>query len=388
MILGFYYHIPVYVDTSGKIWLPSFLGVFLDSLAANSAELHLYLHEEKTVDSKMNDYSLKGENINFHSLGPKTAAWRRTLFPGKYLKPIRYFKGHYFIVRSPSPLAPYFPRFINKSTLRYLVVGDYAESILQGQKFTFRNWLIEKMLQWNNFLFVKQIKRYPLIVNSSALFEKYQPIQANIDQIRTTTLQEKDFFHRKDTCEDLPIKLLYTGRMDWQKGLKELLEAGVRLKKENRSIEIHFVGWEDDVKEPVKKTLFEMARSNELEKSVFFHGKKSVGEELNQYYRMADLYVLPSYHEGFPRTIWEAMANSLPVITTTVGSIPFYLVNEENALLIEPKNAEELYHAIVRMIDETEVRLRLIANGRELAKEMTLEIQTKKLIKILKKGND
>ena len=120
-----------------------------------------------------------------------------------------------------------------------------------------------------------------------------------------------------------------------------------------------------------------------LEK-IIFHGKKKVGEELNQFYRLADIYVIPSYHEGFPRTIWEAMANSLPVIATDVGAIPSVLSNQKNALIIPPKDEVSLKNAIIQLKDDSFLRQKLIKNGRELASNQTLDILTKKLVDLIK----
>lgn len=106
---------------------------------------------------------------------------------------------------------------------------------------------------------------------------------------------------------------------------------------------------------------------------------------MNQLYRDAQLYVLASTSdfEGFPRTIWEAMANSCPVIATRVGSIPHYLEHERHALLIEPGDVEGIVQAVKRMVEDGELRRRLIRNGYAMAQSNTLDIQTKKLIQIL-----
>ena len=78
------------------------------------------------------------------------------------------------------------------------------------------------------------------------------------------------------------------------------------------------------------------------------------------------------------------MANSLPVISTSVGSIPFFLKDNDTALLIKPKNTEEIVSSVTKLINNSDLRKTLIANGIELSKEVTLVIQTKKLIKLLK----
>jgi glycosyltransferase involved in cell wall biosynthesis len=101
-------------------------------------------------------------------------------------------------------------------------------------------------------------------------------------------------------------------------------------------------------------------------------------------YRMADIYILPSYYEGFPRTLWEAMANSVPVICTSVGSIPLELDNYIDALIIEPRNINEIKISIENLLVDSVLRKTLIKNGIIKASQNTLEIQSKKLIKKIK----
>ena len=117
-----------------------------------------------------------------------------------------------------------------------------------------------------------------------------------------------------------------------------------------------------------------------IEHRVFFHGHRKNGEALNEIYRMSDIYIIPSYFEGFPRTIWEAMSNGLPVIATKVGSIPFILEERETAILIDSKNVTQIKDAIIKLITNESLRKRLILNSHMLALEHTLEKQTKLLI--------
>jgi glycosyltransferase involved in cell wall biosynthesis len=93
--------------------------------------------------------------------------------------------------------------------------------------------------------------------------------------------------------------------------------------------------------------------------------------------------VIPSYEEGFPRTIWEAMANSLPVVATTVGAIPRYLSHQKDAILIKPKSTTDIANAIIALIENTELRKTLIRNGMIQAENNTLEFQTKQLLTII-----
>lgn len=385
MKLAFYYHIPV-VPQSGKLYLPGYLGVFVDSLANAVEELYLVMHEARSHEKAEADYALKSPNIRFISLGEKTPAWHRGIFHKNVLsEPLKQMETcDYFLVRSPSPLAPYFHKYIKHPKLVFMVVGDYAESVAQIASKSFRDVVINQYLKHNDYLFRKRMRYTDLFVNSPALFDKYKPISKSIHQIKTTTLSKSDFYYREDTCEKPQINLLYTGRIDPLKGLFELVEATAVLRKQYPGITLHMVGWENTLEKPVEAALKQAAEKMGIAAHVIFHGKKTIGEELNAMYRMADVYIIPSYEEGFPRTIWEAMANSLPVVATTVGAIPRYLRNNEDALLIAPKKTEEITTAIQRVLSEPALRRNLIANGMKLAENNTLEYQANNMIQLLK----
>ena len=181
--------------------------------------------------------------------------------------------------------------------------------------------------------------------------------------------------------------MLYTGRIEAEKGLFELVQAVSVLKKSNKNVKLNIVGWEADENKSVEGALKKLAIELCITESVIFHGRKKIGSELNEMYRNADLFVLPSYHEGFPRTIWEAMANSLPVIATRVGAIPDYLTNYENALFVEPKNVAELVSKVIELLENAHLRIKLISNAYLLAEKNTVEIQTKNMIKLVQKLN-
>jgi glycosyltransferase involved in cell wall biosynthesis len=387
MNIAFYYHIPIYKHKE-LLYLPSFLGVFIDSLASNVDTLYLVMHEVTEKDEA--DYFLKSPNIKFVSLGFKTPAWHRMIFHKKILsKKLDEIKQvDFFIVRSPSPLAPIFSIYFDFSKIIFMVVGDYAEARKQMEKKTLRSFLVNGLLKWNNYLFLKEMKRTSILVNSPSMFQKYESIALSTSQIKTTTLSEKDFYERMDTCQGDVIKLLFTGRIDLAKGLVELVSALAKLNKTEKKYTLDIVGWEAQKEQPVQRQLLELAKQTGQESQLTFHGKMSVGEELNRMYRQSDIYIIPSYHEGFPRTIWESMANSCPVIATKVGSIPYFLKDGIDTVLIEPKQIDQIVNAVLKIVSNADLRQRIILNGYELAKTNTLEFQTKELLSKIYQSNE
>ena len=99
---------------------------------------------------------------------------------------------------------------------------------------------------------------------------------------------------------------------------------------------------------------------------------------------MCQIFVIPSYNESFPKTIWEAFANSIPVIASKVGSISDFTSHGKNVYLIEPRDIYNLKEAIVSLINDSDMRKKLIYNGRKLVKNITLEKQSEILIRNIK----
>lgn len=387
MKIGFYYHIPAIQLPDGRISTTGYLGVFLDSLAAESAHLFLFLHQPTAVEKKDMDYILQQDNVSLVELGIKTPAWHRMLLPGKYKKQFVKYGQHcdHVIVRGPSPLAPFIFSFLKPHTnVVFLIVGDY----LHGIKFLGGNPVrklgITGLLYVNRILQNRATKRAKVFVNSRALYESHKALAKEIHEVKTTTLSKKDFFEQEDRCTKPPIKILYAGRLDFAKGLMEATEAIGKMREKGHPLEFHLVGWEADGGTQVQDAMVAKAKTLNPEADfLVFHGKKNVGVELLEVYRQSDIFLIASYHEGFPRVIWEALASSLPVVATKVGSIPHFLVDKKHALLIESHSVAAIEQAVSTLIENKEVRQGLIKSGFKLVQNFTLEKQTRILIEML-----
>lgn len=84
----------------------------------------------------------------------------------------------------------------------------------------------------------------------------------------------------------------------------------------------------------------------------------------HQLYEKSDIYVLPSYMEGFPNTLLEAMASGLPVVTTNIPAIKEIMTDRENAILIEPGNRAQLKNALSELIISPLLREEMGKNNR------------------------
>lgn len=388
MKLGFHYHAP-FKNANGTILLPGNIGIFVDELAKHCEQVYLFLEEQTDTHSIEEDYILQGKNIVLVSLGAKSTFYKRLLAPKSKLDVIaqHIHKIDHLLLRSPSPLCPHIhKRFHNICPTTNLLVGNYIRGLRSLKQPFIRKTAIIVLTYYYQWLQNKMIKNTDLIVNSVVLGTENQQRARSIHHVKTTTISKEHFYYRTDTFTQSAKRILFTGRINFQKGLRELISA-VALLKNPHSYIIDIVGWEEPGTFSYTEALKVLAAEKNIPDQLVFHGKKKVGEELNQFYRTADLFVLPTYHEGFPRTIWEALSNGLPVIATKVGSIPFYLSHKTNAFLIEPKNVSDLVQAINQLEQDTALRKTIIRNGYDIAESATLEEQTKLLLRILTTTN-
>jgi glycosyltransferase involved in cell wall biosynthesis len=159
-------------------------------------------------------------------------------------------------------------------------------------------------------------------------------------------------------------KALFVGWVVATKGIGELFESWSKIRPEGWNLEI--VGSVDEAYKAQLQAQFPVA-------SIKFLGLLPHAETME---RMAqcDLFVLPSYSEGFPNAVVEAMALGRPIIATKVGAIPEMLQGEAG-VLVESRNVEQLSAAILRVTNDADLRKRLGVRAQERAKaNYTIEV--------------
>lgn len=141
----------------------------------------------------------------------------------------------------------------------------------------------------------------------------------------------------------MPFRFLYMGVLIKRKGVKDLLQAIVQLKKSGEIDGLEFIiaGTGNE-----EKNLLEYCKKMEINDYVSFIGWVEA-EKKKEIFLGAQAMVLPSYNEGLPISILEAMGYAMPVISTDVGDISTVLKNDINGKLIHQGNIDELKKAII-----------------------------------------
>ena len=144
-----------------------------------------------------------------------------------------------------------------------------------------------------------------------------------------------------------------------KKGLSVLLQAMAELKGAgaDRGCQLLIVG-----EGPARQSLEALSQRLGLSPCVRFVGAR---RDIPRILPLLDLFVLPSLYEGFGIAILEAMAAGKPVVATTVGGIPEFVVPGDTGLLVEPGHAPALAEAIGCLLGDPERARRMGIRGRE-----------------------
>lgn len=168
-----------------------------------------------------------------------------------------------------------------------------------------------------------------------------------------------------------PVRLLFVGRVEVNKGLSELLACLSGSMPFDWCLTL--VG--DGAFMPEVKRL--IGRYG-IDDKVELMGFIPFGPELMQQYRLHDIFVLPSYSEGLPQVVLEAMAGGCLVLASNVGGIPDVIESGRTGVLFRPKSIADLHRAFLQVYDHKEavesMRLEALNTAREYASENQIEI--------------
>jgi glycosyltransferase involved in cell wall biosynthesis len=140
--------------------------------------------------------------------------------------------------------------------------------------------------------------------------------------------------------------VVYIGRIDIKKGLRELVDAAVSLHPKRPDLHVYLVGEGGDMPQ-----IEEAIRANDA--SSYIHlALECPFDDVALWMTAADLVTLPSYMEGCPNVILEALACGRPVVATKVGGIP-EIMSDECGRLVNPRDPVELACGLASVLDKT-----------------------------------
>lgn len=160
--------------------------------------------------------------------------------------------------------------------------------------------------------------------------------------------------------------LAMTGRITEEKGYLELINALSILQKDFPSIHLVIIGGQlESERDAFQAKLHRLILDRRLESHVTFTGFRS---DVPEVLGLVDLFVLPSYREGLPRSILEAMAMSLPVVATDIRGCREAIEDGETGLIVPPRDSEKLAQAVRKILQDSDYQAALGAAALNRAK--------------------
>jgi glycosyltransferase involved in cell wall biosynthesis len=157
-----------------------------------------------------------------------------------------------------------------------------------------------------------------------------------------------------------PLRVLTVGRAEAVKGQPVLVEAVAALGRRGFDVEATLVGGGS-----MLPALRNRARELRVDEQIHFAGHVA-HEAVHAHYAAADVFCLPSFGEGVPVVLMEAMAAGLPVVASRVGGIPELVEHGVCGFLVSPGRADLIAAALERLADDPELRQRMGDAGRSI----------------------
>ena len=176
-----------------------------------------------------------------------------------------------------------------------------------------------------------------------------------------------------------PFQMVSVGRLAPVKGQHVLIAAVERLAKSGHCFVLRLAGDGPDL-----PALQQDVHARGLSECVIFEGNLNQ-DQLRGLYRQSDVLVLPSFAEGLPVVLMEAMAMAIPCVASWVDGIPEIITHEVDGLLIPPGDAEALANAIARLMDDVDLRQMLGQRARaKVLEKFNLERNVARLAAVLR----
>jgi len=154
-----------------------------------------------------------------------------------------------------------------------------------------------------------------------------------------------------------------TGRFTEEKGFGELIEAMSLLREDFPEAHLIVIGGQlSTERDDFQDRLVDFVGEQALDSHVTFAGFR---DDVQDLLGLLDVFVLPSYREGLPRSVLEAMAMELPVVATRIRGCREAVVDRVTGLLVPARDSGALKHAIAQILSDRELAQRLGKAGRE-----------------------
>ncbi|MFF2877747.1 glycosyltransferase family 4 protein [Gottfriedia sp. NPDC057991] len=212
-----------------------------------------------------------------------------------------------------------------------------------------------------------------------ALGEQWKKYYQTISKAHVISLDNAVFPKINNTLPEEKVYITTMGVLSNRKGTYDLIETALKIKGKIDPKYKFLIAGDGEV-EKVKSKVKEL----NLEDLFIIPGWISDQEKIDEIYRKSIIYVLPSYNEGMPMSILEAMSYGLPIISTNVGSISS-VVEEDNGFIINPGDTEILVNLLIDLLnDQSKIKLFEENNRNKISEKYNVYVSLDKIVSLYK----
>jgi glycosyltransferase involved in cell wall biosynthesis len=240
--------------------------------------------------------------------------------------------------------------FMRKSAVLWLARATGARTVFHLHGAEFRRFVDEESGPLKRWWIRHTLERSSLVICLSQSWASY--VTAIAPAAKVEVVPNAVLIPRLPNERQQLDRVLFVGRVEVRKGVYVLVEAVAELKRRGRGVVVAVAG--DGEVEQLREAAITAGVADRFE----ILGWVGPDDRLVQLARAA-VFVLPSFDEGLPMALLEAMAVGRAVVATPVGGIPEVVVEGRNALLVEPGDAPALANALQRLLDDESLRASL-----------------------------
>ena len=222
-------------------------------------------------------------------------------------------------------------------------------------------------------------RRLPTTVVGSAIARSYGD-RETVLPFTVSLVRQRDIVVAPDDKDyGGTIRLLTIGRLEPEKSPFVLLDAVAGLERcFPGRYRLTWIG-RGALEDSVAARCVELGIDPQVER----RGYVPFGEELLRLYRAAHVFVHVSLTEGVPQVLVEALACGTPVVATDVGGVREVLADGRAGVLVQPRDAQAVAAAVVRVVDDDRLRMTMVGRGLELARVRTIETEAERVARFL-----
>ena len=340
--------------------LLNFRGPLIRALLSKDLEVHAAapdLDADSLIRSSLESYGVNVHKIHMKRTGMNPISDLRTIFQLWIL--MKKIKPNYFLGYTHKPV-------IYGNLAAWMAGVNKKFALITGLGYTFQSqilWL-NHLLQ---FLYRISMRRVEKVFfqnpDDETLFQNLGIIKTS-DQ-KSVVVNGSGVDLKKFNIASFPkkIQFLLIARLLGDKGVREYFKAAKAVRKNHPDIKFGLVGWIDNHPDAIsKKELDDSIDAGDI----FFYGRM---DDVKPAISESSVYVLPSYREGTPRTVLEAMAMGRPIITTDAPGCKETVKDGINGYIVKVKSSQALVEAMLCFIEQPELIESMGNSSRKIAEE-------------------